>query len=312
MPPLVSVILPVHNGQRTLKETIDSVLRQSFRDFELIVVDDASTDSSIDIINSFQDPRIKYLYRVNKNVACSRNQGIKEAQGKYISFIDADDLWTEDKIEEQVLALEAEPQAGVVYSWTEFFDDCKRYPGSQIDYQGKVYDNLILENFIASGSNILVKKEALDTIHGYDIELLSCADWDLYLRLAAKYSYVVVKKYQILYRLSSNSMSSNLERIKKYSNLVLDKAIPYTTLPENKVRAFNLLATANIMVARLEETKLALDTLTVLLEALRLYPQLLLINRNTLRCLVKPLSLIILTPKLYLLLKDFQFQNVHS
>jgi glycosyltransferase involved in cell wall biosynthesis len=309
--PLISVIIPVHNGENTLKETIDSVLGQSFQDFELIIVDDASTDKTLEIVRNVSDPRIKYLYRENRNASKSRNQGVEQAKGKYISFIDADDLWTSDKLELQLAALEKNSQAGVAYSWTNFFEGNNHYPGRAIEHEGMVFDQLILENFVASGSNILVSKTALDTIQGFDEELLSCEDWDLYLRLALQWPFVVVKKHQILYRLSSNSKSSNAERVKKYSTLVLQKALPYTSIPKSKVLASNLLATTSILISRLEGTKTVLQAYKTLIEALVLYPPLLFSNRNVLRYLIKLSVRIILPPSIYRLLKNSDFRNFY-
>ena len=117
--PLISVIIPVYNAEATIKETIDSVLNQTFTNLELIVINDGSKDSSLSIISNIKDSRLKLFSYDNAGVAISRNRGIKKASGKFIAFIDADDLWTSDKLEAQLKALQSNPQAAVAYSWVD-------------------------------------------------------------------------------------------------------------------------------------------------------------------------------------------------
>src|SRR4028119_546862 len=116
--PIISVIIPAYNAERTIKETIQSVLNQSFQDLELLIINDGSQDSTLDVVESIQDPRIRVFCYLNAGSSASRNRGIGLAKGEYISFIDADDLWTVDKLESQFKALQENPKAAVAYSWT--------------------------------------------------------------------------------------------------------------------------------------------------------------------------------------------------
>ncbi|WP_269744602.1 glycosyltransferase family 2 protein [Chamaesiphon minutus] len=127
-----------------------------------------------------------------------------------MAFIDADDLWTPDKLELQLAALQQHPEAGIAYSWNYFYYEQtgKRIPGHIADFEGDVYAPLLQENFIANGSNPLIRRQAIDQIGGFDPTFPHCADWDFYLRLAAQWQFVRVPKHQVLYRQSSHSMSS--------------------------------------------------------------------------------------------------------
>ena len=116
--PTVSVVIPAYNPERTILETVESVLHQTFSDFELIVINDGSTDRTLDLLQTVQDSRLKIFSYSNGGLALARNRGISHAQGAYISFIDADDLWTIDKLELQLEALKQHPDMGVAYSWT--------------------------------------------------------------------------------------------------------------------------------------------------------------------------------------------------
>src|SRR3569832_167033 len=114
--PLVSVIIPVYNGEKTIQYTIESVLKQTCSDFELLVINDGSQDSTLELVSSFQDDRLKVLSYPNAGLAASRNRGIASASGEYLSFIDADDLWTPNKLDSQLKALQENTEAAVAYS----------------------------------------------------------------------------------------------------------------------------------------------------------------------------------------------------
>src|SRR5436309_14667644 len=112
--PLVSVVIPVYNGERYLADAIQSVLDQTYRNFEVIVVDDGSTDRSAEIAKRFGEA-VRYVYRTNGGVCKARNAGIAAARGAYIAFLDQDDLWLHDKLAAQVAYLDSHPEAGAVY-----------------------------------------------------------------------------------------------------------------------------------------------------------------------------------------------------
>ncbi len=225
----ISVIIPVFNGEKTIKETIDSILNQTFKSIELIIIDDGSTDSTVEIIENISDSRIKLFYYPNGGLSTSRNRGISLAQGEYISFIDADDLWTPDKLESQWQALQENPQADVAYSWTDYIDESSNFlkSGRRIKANGDAFSKLLLFNFLENGSNPLIRQKALEKVGVFDESLTAAEDKDMWLRLAANYEFVCVEKPQILYRISTNSMSSNLKRQETASLKVIERAFIY-------------------------------------------------------------------------------------
>ncbi|NER80576.1 MAG: glycosyltransferase [Leptolyngbya sp. SIO1D8] len=233
--PAVSIVIPVYNGEKTIEATIASVLAQSFEDFELLIINDGSNDSTLEIVNSIADARLQVLSYPNVGLAASRNRGIRAAVGEFISFIDADDLWTPDKLLTQVEALRQNPQAALVYSWTDCVNDRGRVErrGSYITAEGNVYAQLLLGNFLDSGSNALVRREVFETTGGFDESLKAAEDWDMFLRLARSCEFVCVSKVQVLYRLSNQSMSANLDRQEQESLKVLQRA--YAACPNLSV-----------------------------------------------------------------------------
>lgn len=222
--PTISVIIPAYNCQKTIRETIESVLNQSFTDFELIVIDDGSTDLTVELVRTIKDNRLRLYSYANCGVAESRNRGIDKSAGKFVSFLDADDLWTIDKLESQLQALSCN-KAAVAYSWTDSIDSQGMFlrSGSYINVVGDIYHELLLRDFIESGSNPLIRSDALKTVGKFDCSLSNAHDWDMWLRLAHCFNFVVVPKVQVLYRVSSNSMSNNILGMESSSIKVIHK-----------------------------------------------------------------------------------------
>ena len=223
--PKISIVIPAYNSESTITETIESVQKQTFSDFEVIIIDDGSTDKTVEIINKIDDERIKVISYENGGVSTARNRGISHTNGEFIAFIDADDLWTIDKLELQIAALEKYPEAGVAYSWTYFMYEQGKVikPGHPVYFKGDVYSNLLVENFLAHGSNPLVRREVIDCVGGYDSNFPHCADWDFYLRLASYCHFALVPKHQIYYRQSSGSMTSKIDGIEKQLLMMFEK-----------------------------------------------------------------------------------------
>lgn len=226
MSPSISVIIPAYNVERTILETIQSVQQQTFSDFELIVINDGSTDRTLELLNTVTDPRINVFSYTNGGLPTARNRGISHATGEFIAILDADDLWTADKLELQLAALRQHPEAGLAYSWTTSMDEQGKtfYAPNRIFFEGDVYAELLAQNFIANGSNPLIRRQAIDSVGEFEPTLKSCEDWDYWLRVAARWPFVVVPKPQILYRQSSVSMSSKIDVMKEAAFIVLEKA----------------------------------------------------------------------------------------
>ncbi len=301
--PEISVVVPAYNSQRTILETITSVLQQSFSDFELIVINDGSTDGTLELLETVQDTRLKVYSYPNGGLPTARNRGIDRAKGKFISFIDADDLWTPEKLELQLKALQQNPEAGVAYSWTICMGNNgdSFHNGVAESFQGNVYGNLLVSNFIASGSNVLIRREAIESVGYFDKSLKSCEDWDYWLRLAPKWDFVVVRKPQIIYRLSSGAMSSKVDVMEKYQTLVLGRAFASAPLElqylKNQGFANIYLFTTRLSLTRTNDDKIPWKAVQKLWKAISLYPKILL-RKETYVLLFKLLILAILSPKI--------------
>lgn len=229
----ISVIIPAYNSEKTILATITSVQNQTFTDWEIIVIDDGSTDNTLKILEQIQDERIRIYSYDNRGVSSARNRGINHATGEFISFLDADDLWLPDKLELQLKTLQENPTAGVAYSLVvgglEQVENLFTFvEGNKTIYQGDVYRPLLLANFLSCGSNILVRREAIASVGIFDSLVDSCEDWDYCLRLAAKWSFVGVAKQQVIHRKTPGSATTKAAVMEQAGLLTLQKAFAAT------------------------------------------------------------------------------------
>ena len=237
--PRVSVILPVFNGAKTIRETVEFALRQTFPDFELIVVDDGSRDATLSILGEFRDPRLTVQAYPNAGLAANRNRGIHLSRGEFLAFLDADDLWLPEKLEAQIAALDEHQEAALAYVWTDYIDDEGRliHSGQHVSHSGWVFDALLLENFLETGSNPVVRRSAILQCEGFDESLKAAEDWDLWLRLATRYPFVVVKRPLVLYRVHPAAMSSSdVLRQERSSLAVIERAFQSAKAPQDLKR----------------------------------------------------------------------------
>lgn len=203
--PSVSVIIPTFNRARLLQESVSSVVRQSHKDWELLIVDDGSTDGTEAAVRPLlEDPRIRYLKRPNGGVSRARNAGIKETSAPWVAFLDSDDVWLPSKLERQMADLEAAPGAvmGITHCAAVGADG-----GLVEEFRPTgeaALERLILgaNVFPGAASSALVRRTALEAAGGFDEELQFSADWDMWIRLAAQGAVCVTPEILVRYRLS--------------------------------------------------------------------------------------------------------------
>lgn len=224
---LVSVILPNYNGEAFLKESIKSVLEQSYSNLELIIIDDGSTDNSRDIIESFHDSRIKTIYlQKNGQICMALNIGLKAARGEYIARIDSDDIWERGKLEKQIRVLEDDEQIGACFSYVNLINEHGEIVN--IAYQ-EIY-NLFrpkfksqkewLHFFVFSGNclshpSVVIKRSVLEKVGKYNISFIQSQDYELWMRIVLQYNLYVIPEELVKYRWmpdSKRNISANIEK----------------------------------------------------------------------------------------------------
>jgi glycosyltransferase involved in cell wall biosynthesis len=209
--PKVSVVIPVYNAMRYLPETLDSVLAQTFTDFEILIINDGSTDNIIEWAIKITDPRVEIISQVNQGVSIARNTGIHNAQGEYIAFLDADDLWKPTKLEKQVSCLDRSPEVGLVYTWTLLINEIGEPISIKYtsNHEGNIWQHILIGDIVCSGSSAMVRKSCFEKSGEFDPALSSAADFDMWTRIAQYYNFSVIKDFLLLYRRTSSSMSRN-------------------------------------------------------------------------------------------------------
>jgi glycosyltransferase involved in cell wall biosynthesis len=212
--PKVSVIIPSFNRSNFLRSAIESVLKQTFQDFEIIVVDDASTEDVLGIVQGFCDKRIKYIrHETNKGEAGARNTGLTHSRGEFIAFLDDDDEWFPEKLGLQVAKLEDSlPGTGLIYTGILAIDPINNRRWQVIpSYRGNTYQELMKKNIIVTPSTVLLKKECTETVGLFDSNIAYGLDYDYWIRIAKNYVFEYIPEPLVKYRVHDNRLSTNFE-----------------------------------------------------------------------------------------------------
>jgi glycosyltransferase involved in cell wall biosynthesis len=269
--PSVSIVIPTYNRSRLLARAVKSVLNQTYKNFELIIVDDASTDNTEEVVNSFNDKRIRYLrHEKNKGEAAARNTGIKAAKYDYIAQQDSDDEWLPEKLAKQVRAFEnCPPQIGVVYTgfWKEENGQRTYIPFEWIDKkEGDIYRQLLKGNFIGSPV-VLIKKECFDSVGLFDERLRNLVDWEMWLRISKHYHFRYVDEPLAVAHYDADNISDSPHSLIDALELVLAKNRDEFEA-EKRLLAKHWMNIGNLLVANGETKK----GRCYIIGALKLYP----------------------------------------
>ena len=272
--PKVSVIIPTYNRASLLRRSIQSVLNQTFQDFEIIVVDDCSTDNTEQVVKNFQekDKRIRYIkHKENKGGAAARNSGIKASKGEFIGLLDDDDEWLPKKLEKQIKKFQLLKQSenvGVVYSGYFLVTDRTKKKISQIvpTLRGNVFNKLLSQCILGSPTP-LIKKICFDKVGVFDETLPSCQDWDMWIRIAKYYSFDFVPDALAMHHIHGSQISVDLSAkiigreklIQKYKSDLLKS-------PESFSLILKRLAVLNFLIGEAKKGKKYLK------ESIKQYP----------------------------------------
>jgi glycosyltransferase involved in cell wall biosynthesis len=212
--PLVSVIMPTYNHAKFIGKAIDSVLNQTYKNLELIVIDNYSEDDTEKIVDSYEDNRITCLkFRNTGIIAASRNHGIKHSNGEYIAFLDSDDLWVPEKLEKQIKLFQISNETAMVYTRYKTIKDGtisnNIFPEDGRYKSGNIFESLYLRSFVAC-SSVMVKRSVLDQVGLFstDPDLIAIEDTDLWLKIALKNTIKCTNDLPLLlYRIQPQGIS---------------------------------------------------------------------------------------------------------
>lgn len=268
--PKVSVIIPTKNRAHYVSSAIRSVLNQTFRDFEIIAVDGASSDNTKEVIKGFTDQRINYIRQENdKGVSAARNLGIIHSRGEIIAFLDDDDLWMPGMLEKQLGFMNRRPGIGAVYTSHFGIDEGgKRFQLRLVDrsMRGDIFPKILERNYIGNCSGIMVRKTCFCTTGLFDENLLAAEDWDMWIRLAKHYEFDFTDEPLYLYRVHEKRLSARPFVRLRAESLLFEKLQPeFKKLEDTRAVAYwhyrigKLYCRCGNMKKGREEFKMAVD-----------------------------------------------------
>ncbi len=234
--PNISVVVPIYNGENYIGEAIESILSQTLMPIEIIIVNDGSTDKSLDVINNYLGS-VDVINIPHSGVSKARNVGITAAKGDWIAFLDSDDIWLPNKLELYAEAMASFPDSIVFYSEFSLLEvdlhgdfPTANYSGKlnsdincDLDHSGWIYHQLLLTNWVLT-STALVKKSVFETVGMFDESLVIAEDWDMFLRISREGKFYKIKQPLSLYRITPNSLTKTIKPV-DYIRTVLDSAI---------------------------------------------------------------------------------------
>jgi glycosyltransferase involved in cell wall biosynthesis len=287
--PAISVVIPLYQSERTIGETLRSVVAQTFTDFEILVIDDGSSDNGPDIAREFADARIHVVSQTNRGLAGARNSGIREARGRFIALVDADDLWHPQKLEWHYRHLNANPRVGVSFSHSRLIDEASHPLGMTQSPSTRTLTahDIFCRNPVGNGSAPVLRREALDAIAFHDAELgRTCwfdesfrqsEDIECWTRIAATTTWLFscIAKPLTDYRITGAGLSANVEKQlatwRRFRAKVASYAPALEAAHGNRAEAYQLRYLARRAVRSSDRTT-ALDMMR---QALRLHPRML-------------------------------------
>ncbi len=223
----ISVIIPTLNREKLLAKTIDSVLNQTIKADEIIIIDDGSTDNTKNIVNNYHNDTIKYIYQTNQGVSNARNNGIKIATNEWLCFLDSDDIWADNKLEKQIVFHKENPH--ILFSHTDelwlFNDKIIKQKKHQLKPSGFCFKENIANTLIGA-STMMIHKKVLKDIGYFDEKLIACEDYDLWLRILAKYELGLINE-KLITKIAGheNQLSFCTKLMDKYRIIALLKHI---------------------------------------------------------------------------------------
>jgi glycosyltransferase involved in cell wall biosynthesis len=234
--PQVSVVIPSYNSAGYIVAAVESARAQTFTDIEILVVDDGSTDDTRAVVAPYETVSgtpVRYIHQANAGVSAARNKGIAQSRGRYVAFLDADDLWLPQKLERQMAALAANPAAGACHTANFLVDDNLNPLGEHhCPRVGAVLEDLLFRgNAVGTPSSVVVEKRWLEKTGGFNDAFSHSADWDMWIRLAQHTEFVYVDEPLLKYRWHANNMSRNVPLIESDTLAALRAAFDDPALP---------------------------------------------------------------------------------
>lgn len=238
--PRVSVIIPAFNAERYIRETLDSVLAQTYGDLEVVVVDDGSSDGTCEIVRGYGDPStplragpVRLIEQANAGPSAARNHGVREARGELVAFVDSDDLWMPEKLALQVPLFDAEGRVALVYCHGErMAADGSPIPTPHLPKPtGRVFLDFLVRNHCPT-SGVVVRRDVFQRFGGFPEDMVWAEDWHLWLRIAREHEFAAVEQVLVRHRLHDTALTAQHDKAYRGARGVLETALTESDGPE--------------------------------------------------------------------------------
>ena len=239
---MISVIIPTYNCDKYICEALDSVLQQTYSNYEIIVIDDGSTDTTRTIVNN-RYHSVRYYYLENNGVAAARNFGISMAQGELIAFLDADDIWLPEKLEKQAALFNKNDKLGMAFTENSFFNEqgvtTNKANKRERLMHGDIVKNIFLNSYVVT-STVMVRKNVFDTVGSFEEGLTVAEDDNMWMRIGMKYCVELLDESMLMYRITEGSLS------RKSDNFFIGVKASIEIIQKNHPDLYNRLGTSAI------------------------------------------------------------------
>lgn len=268
--PLVSIVMPVYQGESTIAQAVQSVLNQTYQHLELIVVNDGSTDGTLDALNRFDDERLHIITKLNEGVSIARNHGLSQASGEYFAFLDADDLWLPDKLEKDMVAMrQAADPVGLFYSWYYAVDEKGRLVNVSFPYpyQGHIQQKVLECEGLLLPSTTMLHRQVFEAVGGFPTDSYH-EDRVFFIKATENFPAYPTHARTVIYQ---QTLSGRCRRILKDFDAALEAELSIVSalknvLPSEQMEKLHLMQTRNLFYRFLMYNYFE--------SAKRLYPQL--------------------------------------
>ncbi|MCK5311333.1 MAG: glycosyltransferase [Desulfobacteraceae bacterium] len=230
--PVVSVVIPTYNRKDIISRAIESVYNQIYKNYEIIIVDDGSTDGTVDYLKEHYNNKIHYVFQKNRGASSARNKGISKAKGKYIAFLDSDDEWVDTKLETQVAFLKKNPEIALLCGKTYRSDNIKKVntPLTE-EITGNLFTTLYSHSFVSTPT-VIVKKEILDQVGAFDLNYKSAEDFDLWLKITHEYKCAFLPDLVAVVNRGDDNLSTDKITLHIHALDILEKHYDKQLIPD--------------------------------------------------------------------------------
>ena len=239
---LVSVIIPTYNREILVKKALDSVLGQTYSNFEIIIINDGSTDNTVHVLNEYKKrypDKVIVINQGNSGQVVARNNGIQSCRGEFVAFLDSDDIWLEDKLEKQIPLFSK--GVGLVYCGINEIDghgNVINTVACQPGMRGNIYHHLLVKNRMTGGS-VVITRSSINKVGLFDTNLKAAENWDLWIRIAKEYLVDYVDEPLINYRKHGGNMSGNSKVMADATERIFQKHFPVVPVDLTLLEAYN-------------------------------------------------------------------------